>query len=188
MRIHNLQTTPLSATSKALQACMRPLLRWRKAIRTHNSSFCVLESCLRSIPRISVPIAGVKCLTLVAAPRRLALAGSANKPRSTTSCSWSGSQERSGKDGYKRFFHQFSTRLERRNQQPCNGHTCTSHRHHHHWGENRMDWTPSRQSWWAWKALAVLKLRRVPWWWGGIKQGSLRLLEFKKPFQCAHDY
>lgn len=106
-RIKVSQTTPLSATSKALllrysQHCKSTFSsHW--IMETYSSSFCAAESCLKSIPKISVPIAGVKWVTLLAARKRLALVGSADNPRSTTSISSSGSQDRFGNEGLEGF-------------------------------------------------------------------------------------
>ena len=83
-------------------------------METYSSSFCVSESCLKSIPKISVPIAGVKWVTLLAARKRSALLGSADNPRSTTSTSSSGSQDNFGNEGWGKDFRGKDTRWIRK--------------------------------------------------------------------------
>ena len=69
--------------------------------RSYSSSFCWSESCLRSIPEISVPRAGVRFWTLLAAESRAFFSGSAKRPRSVTSWGPRGSHFTSGKRGWK---------------------------------------------------------------------------------------
>ena len=68
-------------------------------IRTNNSSFWSSDSWPKSMPWSSVPIVGVRVMTLDAAESRLFFSGSAPRPLSVTLSSCSGSQERSGNVG-----------------------------------------------------------------------------------------
>lgn len=65
----------------------------------YNSSFWATVNCLRSIPCSSVPMVGVRSITLEAHDRRFFLVGSAENPRSTTSISSNGPQCISGRNG-----------------------------------------------------------------------------------------
>lgn len=67
--------------------------------QTHSSSFCTSDSWRKSMPWSSVPMAGVRVMTLEAAESRLFFPGSAAKPLSTTLSSSRGSQETAGKVG-----------------------------------------------------------------------------------------
>lgn len=67
---------------------------------TNSSSFCASVNWRKSTPTISVPMAGVRCFTFVAAAKRFFFPASANSPRSFTGISSSGGHDSSGKCGY----------------------------------------------------------------------------------------